>query len=221
LYLYGERSVPRRLQWEESQMDIAIIGAGKVGTTLGDRWSSVGHAVTYGVRDPSDDRHAQLGRVAAVADAAAGADVVVVAVPWSAVPDVVDDIRGSGAVLVDATNPLAANQRDLTTDAGRSGAEWIAERTGSTRVVKAFNTTGAANMADPDYPHGTPVMLLAGDDDRAKETVAGLAVALGFDACDAGPLAAAADLEHLAAIWIRLAYRLGHGPGIAFSLLRR
>ena len=64
-------------------------------------------------------------------------------------------------------------------------------------------------------------MLFAGDDPTAKEVVGSLARAIGFDAVDAGPLWAARDLEHLAMLWIRLAYPLGHGPDIAFSLLRR
>jgi predicted dinucleotide-binding enzyme len=88
-------------------------------------------------------------------------------------------------------------------------------------VVKAFNTTGSGNMADPRYGAGAPVMFVAGDDDDAKQTAMDLASGIGFDATDAGPLAAARDLEHLAALWIRLAYPLGHGPEIAFVLARR
>lgn len=97
----------------------------------------------------------------------------------------------------------------------------MADWTGSSRVVKAFNTTGSANMTDPRYPGGTPLMPVAGDDPTAKQVVMDLAGQIGFDPVDAGPLSGAAELEHLAALWIRLAYRLGHGPGIAFSLLRR
>ncbi|MBI1350013.1 MAG: hypothetical protein GC156_02715 [Actinomycetales bacterium] len=92
---------------------------------------------------------------------------------------------------------------------------------GSTRVVKAFNTTGSENMTDPDYSGQRPVMLVAGDDAAAKGLTMDLAEGIGFDAVDAGPLAAARDLEHLAMLWIRLAYSLGNGPDIAFSLLRR
>ena len=95
------------------------------------------------------------------------------------------------------------------------------EWSGSDRVVKAFNTTGAPNMADPAYPGGTPVMPVAGEDDAARALALGLAADVGFDAVDAGPLAAAADLEHLAMLWIRLAFPMGNGPGIAFALLRR
>lgn len=202
-------------------MDISIIGAGRVGATLGRRWSAAGHTVTYGVRDPGDARHAALGAVALPADAVAGADVVVIALPWAAVAEVAPGLDVGDAVVVDATNPLGPGARELLAPSDGSGAEAVARWTGSRRVVKAFNTTGSANMADPAYPSARPMMLVAGDDEEAKATVAALADELGFDPVDGGPLAAAADLEHVAALWIRLAYGLGRGPGIAFALVQR
>lgn len=202
-------------------MRITIIGAGRVGTALGSGWQGCGHDVTYGVRDPGDPRHQALGSLATPGEAVVGADVVVVALPWTAVADVVSDLALGDAVLVDATNPLAANARELVAHPELSGAELIAQWSGSSRVVKAFNTTGSANLADPAYVGGTPAMFVAGDDAAAKQVVIGLAADLGFEGIDGGPLSAAADLEHVAALWIRLAYPLGHGPGIALSLLRR
>lgn len=201
-------------------MDIAVLGAGRVGGTLGARWRTVGHDVVYGVRDPADPRHDSLGRRASPAEAVRGVDVVLVALPWSATRDVLTGLDVGAAVVVDATNPIGPDG-GLVADPTGSGGEHVAEWTGSGRVVKAFNTTGSGNMADPAYGDATPVMLHAGDDDAAKATVAGLAAAIGFEALDAGPLAAARDLEHLAMLWIRLAYPLGHGPDIAFALLRR
>lgn len=202
-------------------MRIAIVGAGRVGTTLGRRWAERGHHVVYGVRDPADAKHAGLGRVATVADAVAGADVVLVALPWAAVHDVLSGLDVGDAVVIDATNPLAVGARELAGPPERSGAELVGQWAGTSRVAKAFNTTGSANMADPGYGAVRPFMPVAADDTRAKETALRLAEEVGFDAVDAGPLSAAADLEHLAMLWIRLAYPLGHGPGIAFGLLRR
>lgn len=202
-------------------MRIAIIGAGRVGTTLGSRWNDAGHEIVYGVRNPSDSRYAGLGAVDDPSGAALGADVVVVALPWDATAAVMQTLSVEDAVVIDATNPLAVNARELALHPELSGAELIAGWLGSTRVIKAFNTTGAANVASPVYPTGTPVMPIAGDDSTAKAVVQALARAIGFDAIDAGPLAAARDLEHLAMLWIRLAYALGNGPDIAFSLLRR
>lgn len=194
---------------------IAVLGAGRVGRALGAGWAARGHAVVYGVRDPSDPRYAGLGAVASTAAAAEGADVLVLTLPWSAVADVLGQVETDGKVVVDATNPLGAPDPE-----GRSGAERVAELAPSARVVKAFNTVGFETMADAAYPSGTPVTLVAGDDAGAKETVLGLASGLGFDAVDAGPLEAARDLERLAALWIRLARGL-LGREIAFALLRR
>lgn len=200
-------------------MKIAVVGAGKVGSALGGRWSELGHEVTYGVRDPSDPKYQRLARRLLVKEAVAAADVVVIAIPWREVEGLAGELDDLGdRVVLDASNPLAGGPQS----AGfTSGAENIAVWTGSKRVVKAFNTTGAANVRNPVYPDGRPVMFVAADDPEAKQTAMELANQIGFDAQDAGPLMAARDLEHLAALWIRMAYGLGQGPDIAYTLLRR
>lgn len=202
-------------------MRIAVIGAGRVGKTLGTRWSEAGHDVLYGVRDPDDPKYEGLS-VDSVADCAEGADVILLAVPWRAARRAVEEIGDArGRVVIDATNPLSADSLDHIRNPDLSGTEQIAGWMTGGRLVKAFNTTGSQNMADPTYPVGTPVMLVAGDDADAKQTVLKLAEDIGFDGVDAGALVASRDLEHMATLWIRLAYGLGHGPGIAFALLRR
>jgi predicted dinucleotide-binding enzyme len=200
-------------------MRIAIVGAGRVGTALAGRWSAQGHDLVLGVRRPgaSDGPPGLPQRLPS--DAVEGADVAVLAVPWSAAEEVATTIEWGATVLVDATNPLVGG--GSAEPAGPSGGELVARWSGSDRVVKAFNTTGSGNMVDPSYGAATPLMPVAGDDPTAKAVVMELAREIGFDALDAGPLSAAADLEHLAALWIRLAYPLGLGPDIAFALLRR
>lgn len=205
-------------------MRIGVVGAGRVGGTLGERWAEVGHEITYGVRRPDDAKYARLQEHAGLAlpeEAAAGAEIVLLAVPWAAARDAATSIGPVGnAVVVDATNPLAADNRGHErTDL--SGAEQIQDWLDGGRVVKAFNTTGAGNMADPTYSSVPPMMPLVGDDEEAKRLVGRLADEIGFDPVDAGPLSAARDLEHMAVLWIRLAYTLGNGPDIAFALLRR
>jgi predicted dinucleotide-binding enzyme len=76
-------------------------------------------------------------------------------------------------------------------------------------VVKAFNTTGAENLADSAYPDGRPFMPVCGDDVEARVWVIELADRLGFDAVDCGELSAARYLEPFAMTWIHLAIRLG------------
>jgi predicted dinucleotide-binding enzyme len=200
-------------------MRIAIVGAGRVGETLGTRWGAAGHSVLYGVRNPDDAKYEGF-EVETIDEAVASADVIVLAVPWPAAREAVTAMGDVGdRILVDATNPVSADRTHLHSD--RSGAEHIADWATGGTVVKAFNTTGSGNMKNPNYPDGTPVMFVAGDDKAAKQTVMHLAGDIGFDAVDGGPLIASRDLEHLATLWIRLAYGLGHGPDIAFSLLRR
>lgn len=190
---------------------IAVIGAGNVGNALGSRLAAVGHDVVYGVRRPG--RRSDPAAVS-IPEAAEGAEVVILAVPWAAVRGVAEAIGDAGgAVIVDATNPFGPEPPS------DSGAERVAAWTGSRRVVKAFNTTGFNNMADPGYGDLRPVMPVAGDD-TDRERVLELAAELGFDPVDAGPLANARHLESMAALWVHLA-RSGHGREIAFALLRR
>jgi predicted dinucleotide-binding enzyme len=202
-------------------MKIAIIGAGRVGRALGSRWQSVGHHVVYGVRDPNDAKVTDLSATATVVDSVREAEAVLIALPWAAVEETISTLSIGDAVVMDATNPLAANARELVADPAMSGAELVRQWCGSNRVVKAFNTTGSGNMVDNNYPSGKVLMPVTGDDQTAKAVAIGLAGDLGFEGIDAGPLAASRDLEHVAMLWIRLAYPLGNGPNIAFGLMRR
>lgn len=183
------------------------------------------HPVIYGVRNPSERRHDPSlvgGEIASIKAAATAADVILFAVPWHGAQATAVQIAQIGnRVLIDATNPLAGNQRNHDRNPNQSGAEWLASELPDAQVVKAFNSTGASNMANTDYGLVRPMMPIAGDDSSSKALVADLATELGFEAVDAGPLASARDLEHLAVMWIRLAYTLGNGPDIAFSLNRR
>lgn len=218
-------------------MRIAVIGAGNVGGTLGRRWATVGHEVVFGVRDPERGADAVKGggalppaaSVAAPADAARGVDVLLLATPWAVVRDALHAAGAEsgaldGVVLVDATNPIAAGLRVDAGPNGESGAERVQALAPRARVVKAFNTTGFENMRDPGYPAGAATMFVAGDDADAKAKVRSLAADLGFDDVDAGPLARARELEHLAVLWISLAVGAGVPPvgrDVAFRLMRR
>ena len=88
-------------------MNVAIIGSGNVGRAIGTGLRRTGHTVTFGVRDPSDDRHRDLDRVATREDAVADAEIVVLAIPADAVADTVPAIGLQAShVLVDATNAV-------------------------------------------------------------------------------------------------------------------
>lgn len=207
-------------------MQIAIMGTGNVGRALGAGWVRAGHQVVYGSREPQSEKaqalQAETGATVAAFQAALnGADVVVLAVPWAAVSELLPQLSGwDGKVLIDATNPIAPGLRSAA-EAGRSGAQLVAALAPGARVVKAFNTTGAENMRNPIY-HGEPTtMFIAGDDGAARATVAQLATDLGFDVADVGSLETAGLLEALALVWIRLATVQRQGRDIALRLVRR
>ena len=86
-------------------MKIAILGSGNVGTALGDGWSAAGHDVVYGSRSPEKES-GEKRRFDTIHDAIRASNVVVLAVPWDAVGEVLSSNGVSGKVLVDCTNPI-------------------------------------------------------------------------------------------------------------------
>lgn len=207
---------------------IAIIGAGNVGLALGRAFVRQGQPVVFGVPDPA--RHAQavaqLGpaaRLAPTQEALASTALAILAVPYAALASIAQSRTDwQGRVLVDASNPLAPGLAGLSLGTSTSGAEELARLARGARVVKAFNTTGAENMGDSRYPGpALPFMPVCGDDADARRQVMALAERIGFDAVDAGPLAAARYLEPFAMTWIHLALKQGLGRDFAFALLRR
>ncbi|MCB9595808.1 MAG: NAD(P)-binding domain-containing protein [Sandaracinaceae bacterium] len=207
---------------------IAMIGAGNVGGNLGARLSRAGVPVRFGVREGSDvspvlARCAPDAAATPVAEAAAWADVIFLAVPGRAA---VDAARGLGAVdgkiLVDCTNPLRFDAGPVwNPPAEGSNAQAIAAACPTARVVKAFNTFGAEHHEDPITAAGAVDVQLAGDDAEAKATLASLCEAGGFHAVDCGPLRNAGVLENLAVLWIHLAMVGGQGRDVAFKLVGR
>ena len=208
-------------------MTISILGAGNVGLALAGAFTRRGETVVLGVPQPAKYAAAvaalgERARVTTTAEAVAAGEVVILAVPYAAVAAIaqsVDDWQAK--VLVDATNPLAPGLAGLTLGTTTSGAEELARMARGARVVKAFNSTGAENMADARYPGGVPMMPVCGDDAQARQRVMALATLIGFEAVDLGPLSSARYLEPFAMTWIHLAFRQGFGRRFAFGLLRR
>jgi predicted dinucleotide-binding enzyme len=191
-------------------MKIGMLGAGRIGGTLGQVWSERGHDVLYGVREES----AGEDRRGTVAEAVAHGEIVVLALPWRAVQDVLTEAGDlGGKIVIDTTNGGGAG--------GRSGAEQIAEWAPGARVVKAFNQAGFETLRQPHFGDHAAVTFVAGDDAVARETVIGLGREIGLDMVDAGGLANAEMLERLASLWIELTFRQGLGRDWAFGLLRR
>ena len=170
-------------------MRIAVIGAGNVGGTLGRAWAKAGHEVMFGVLDPSSPKVAALlattgGRATAgrVAEAATYGAVVALCTPWDATESAVRGSRDlAGKILLDCTNPLEKDLSGLAVGRTTSGAELVARSAPGARVVKAFNTTGFENMADPDFGGRAATMLIAGDDEAANAVASEAGKRDGYD----------------------------------------
>ena len=188
-------------------MRIAVIGAGNVGSGFSRAAVAAGHDVVIAAAHPEKAQAvaAEVGAQAAESNAAAaqGAQVVVLAVPAAEAPGIAAEVAPSGAVIVDATNPLNATFDGLAIE-GISGAEAVQAAAGSTPVVKAFNTVFASRYAGPTEQGAPLTLLVAGNDAGAKSTVAELGTSLGFAPLDAGSLRVARTLEELAFLNITL-----------------
>jgi predicted dinucleotide-binding enzyme len=195
-------------------MRIAVIGAGNVGGGFSRAAVAAGHDVVISAAhaEKAQTVASQVGAQAAASNAEAvrGAQVVVLAVPGTEAPAVAAELATalSGAVVVDATNPLDASYSDLAIE-GTSGAEAVQKAAAGVPVVKAFNTVFAGRYTAPTEA-GTPLqVLVAGDDEAAKQTVSKLASSLGFAPVNAGGLRQARALEEIA--FLNIALNAGHG----------
>lgn len=208
-------------------MRISILGAGNVGMALGQALTRRGQTVLFGVPDPTKYQAGvlALGPKASITDtqaAIANGELVILAVPYAAAQVLAKSVPDwEGRILVDATNPLAPALAGLSVGTTTSGAEELAKLAQGARVVKAFNSTGAENMADSSYPGGALFMPVCGDDAQARAQVVALATLIGFDAVDCGPLSTARYLEPFAMTWIHMALKLGMGRRFAFARLQR
>jgi|SRR5688572_17878174 len=186
---------------------IALIGTGNVGAALGRRFAEQGHTVVYGSRTPEAAdvvalvRETGRGAVAlSPAAAAARSRVVVIAVPWTAVEDVVRSLGNlAGKIVVDPTNPRVTATDGFADYPPQhdSNAERIARLAPKALVVKAFSTLGAETMLNPRLANGPVTIPVVGDDRGAKQVVAELARAIGLEAVDVGPLRHARIIEGL------------------------
>jgi predicted dinucleotide-binding enzyme len=186
-------------------MKIAVIGAGNIGRTLGAKWVAAGHHVVYGVRSP------EAPDTAPVPGAVAGAEVVVLAVPGGAAKEVLTALGTEleGKVVIDATNDVQG--------AGKLHA--LDELTDGAHPVRAFNTLGWENFADPVVDGVTADLFYAAEEGEAKEVAERLIAEVGLRPVWLGGVEAFDLVDSLTQLWFALALRRGLGRRLAFKLL--
>jgi hypothetical protein len=210
-------------------MDIAILGTGRVGSALGPRWAAKGHRIVYGVRelDGPDVRNVlnmsgPNASAAAVREASAIGQVILLAIPWNVTGEVIESILPlDGKILLDCINPIKPDFSGLALGTLPSAAEQIAAWAPRARLVKAFNTVSDATMVNPWFGNQRATMFYCGDDDEAKRIVRQLSEDVEMDPVDAGPLKNACYLESLAMLYIHLAIFGGWGAECAFRMVKR
>ena len=199
-------------------MRIGIVGTGAMGSAFA-RLLAEKHDVWMGSRDTERGKQAadEIGAAGggSYADVVPDADVVVLAVPWTAVEETLSQLGDlSGKVVLDITNPY--EDSGLQPLEGTSTGEEIQKMVPGANVVKGWNHVFAANMAAPEVGGVTSSVMIAGDDPAAKEKVFGLARDMGFDPFDVGDLTANRALER----FHEAQTGLGFFPDTAIKLVR-
>jgi predicted dinucleotide-binding enzyme len=192
-------------------MDIAIIGAGNVGKALAGSFKRAGHQVTIAAAHPDHavDAAKAIGTASATttSDAIAGSDLVILAVPATALDALAPEIREAarGKVVVDVSNRPTPDPSGAST----SVAEELQAKLPNSKVVKAFNTLFATRQAQPEIGGVKADGFVAADDAGAKKTVLDAVESIGFRPVDAGSLAAARTLEGMA--WLNISRNMAGG----------
>lgn len=207
-------------------MKIGIIGSGLMGGTLGLLWGRAGHDVTfsYSRSEAKLQRLAQEvgGLAGTIAQAVEDADVVLLAVHWSRIEDVLRQAGDlAGRVVLNCCVPLDLLDRDLVLGVTTSGAEELAWKRPSARWVSAFNTSPSECLFDvfslrEGKNEARAQLLYYGDDDGAKDIAARLINDIGFEPLNAGPLRTARFVEPFAMVTAELAYAQPGGPKLTY-----
>jgi len=201
-------------------MTIAIVGTGNMGAGIARLLASKGVKVAIGSRDPANAAKlaAEIGAGAeggGIAAATKLADVVILAVPYTAAAETIREAGGfAGKVLVDISNPITSDYKALTVGHTTSAAE-IQKLAPQAKVVKAYSTIFAQLLPTEARKGRTVQVFVAGDDEAAKKVVSDIVTTGDFEAVESGPLSNARYLEPVGEINIHFGFFLGWGTSVA------
>ena len=183
---------------------IAVIGSGNIGATIGEAWRRAGHDVAFASRSPEPPRTVAIG------DAIAGAEVVLLAMPGAAVPQVLAEHGEAlgGRVVIDATNDVGAERLHH--------AEAYAEHAVGARFARAFNTLGFEMFAEPSVGGEVADLFWCGPENAGVEQ---LVSDVGLRPVRVGDIDAVDVVDGAARLWLTLVFRQGHQRRLAFRML--
>jgi predicted dinucleotide-binding enzyme len=185
-----------RASAQAGPLRIGIIGTGRIGGALARHWANAGHELVISSRNPEEleGLAAELGnrvRAAAPREAAAFGDIVLVSVPYAAMPQIGSDFAAelSGKIVLDTGNPVENRDGAMAVEARRKGSGIASqELLPGTRLVRAFNCIPAASLANDGNREPRYAIPIAGDDAEALEVATRLVDDAGFDAVVVGSL---------------------------------
>jgi predicted dinucleotide-binding enzyme len=203
------------------KMPIGVIGSGRIGGTIGGLWAKSGHPVMFSSRHPDElkglvDKSGPQAKAGTVADAIKFGDVLFIAVPYSAIPEIGRDHGAAmnGKVMLDACNAVQSRDGDIAKEAESSGIGVTSQKyLPGTRVVRAFNTMSYMIFArEANRPEPRLAIPIAGDDPDAVKVAQGLVRDAGFEPVVVGKLADATKFQRGAA---------GYGQPVTAAELRK
>jgi predicted dinucleotide-binding enzyme len=210
---------------------VAVLGSGQVGQVLAEGFLGVGDEVMRASRDPGKladwKQKNPTAKTGTFAEAAAWADILVLAVKGSAAEEALDQAgiaNLAGKIVIDATNPIAAKPPQsgvlsFFTSFDESLMERLQKKAPEARFVKAFSCVGNAFMVKPNFPGGPPTMFICGNDKDAKAEVTRILDRFGWETADMGTVEAARAIEPLCILWC-IPGLSGGSWSHAFKLLR-
>jgi 8-hydroxy-5-deazaflavin:NADPH oxidoreductase len=205
LILGAALPVRARAQADVKKLRIGVIGSGNIGGTIGSLWVKSGHPVMFSSRHPEELKElvaglGELAQAGTVEQAIAFGDVVFIAVPYKALPQVGSDYGAAlkGKIVIDACNSTVVRDgAELTDEVNKNGIGVTSQKyLPGTRLVRAFNSMNykifehEANRPDPKL-----AIPIAGDDPQAVQVTAGLVRDAGFDPVVVGKLADASRFQ--------------------------
>jgi hypothetical protein len=196
-------------------MKIGIIGAGNIGGTLGRTWAAAGHTIQFGVRNPGDAKFDPLRAVGAVSEAgeaAAFGEVVLLALPGAAAADFATAHADAlaGKIVIDATNNVRGAEMNCLA--------LMAQKSPDARLVRAFNTLGWENFANPNIG-GVQIDLFFCGSPAARATAEQLIADIGLRPIYIGDIDTTAALDGMTRVWFALVFGQGYKRKTALKLL--
>lgn len=213
-------AMPFAVLAQSGPIKIGIIGAGNIGGTIGQLWAKAGHKVFYSSRHPDElkplvEKTGPNAQAGTVQQAVAFGDVIFIAVPYSAMPGIGRDNAAAlkGKIVLNASNPITGRDGEIARIAQQKGVgESDQELLPGTRLVRAFNSTGAGRFAADAHKPGEKLgVAIAGDDPEAMKVAAQLVRDAGFEPVPV-PLARAKEFAPGAPLF---------GRGLPVSELRK